>query len=291
MSGSLSQWLRLREPADVAARSEALTGRIVEAVAPADPLHVLDLATGTGSNLRYLADRLPGRQHWLVVDADPALLSEVPARTSSWAVARGYDVQSQGSGCLIRGPRIECHVRTRPMNLDRLDDAGIFAGRQLVTASALLDLVSEPWLRALAARCRAVGAAALFTITYNGRSSCSPAETDDELVRGLMNRHQKRDKGIGGPAAGPDAAGCAERCLQDAGYVVRREPSDWALGPDDHECQRQLIEGWAEAATDLAPDLASRIARWKERRLAHVAAGRSRVVVGHEDLGAWLPRG
>jgi len=27
---------------------------------------------------------------------------------------------------------------------------------------------------------------------------------------------------------------------------------------------------------------------WKTRRLAHVDAGRSRIVVGHDDLAAWL---
>ena len=39
----------------------------------------------------------------------------------------------------------------------------------------------------------------------------------------------------------------------------------------------------------VAPDLSSAIASWKARRLAHVAAGRSRLFVGHEDLAAWLP--
>jgi hypothetical protein len=26
---------------------------------------------------------------------------------------------------------------------------------------------------------------------------------------------------------------------------------------------------------------------WKSRRLAHVADGRSRIIVGHEDLAGW----
>ena len=107
------------------------------------------------------------------------------------------------------------------MNLERLD-AEIFEGRNLVTASALLDLVSESWLRLLAARCREAGATALFTLTYDGRSSCDPVEPEDELVRELMNLHQKTDKGLGGPADGPDAWAVAERAFR-RGWLSRRD--------------------------------------------------------------------
>ena len=77
MSESLSDWLALREAADWAARSEALVRRVADAIGTAGTLRGLDLCTGTGSNLRYLLDRLPGRQQWLVVDRDAALLDEV----------------------------------------------------------------------------------------------------------------------------------------------------------------------------------------------------------------------
>lgn len=297
MSASLSRWLTLRESADHAARSEVLTRGIVEASASAEVVSVLDLATGTGSNLRFLADRIPRRQRWLLVDRDPALLSDVVEHTASWARAREYQLQPGPSGFAIRGAVLECDVETRRMDLGTLDDARIFAGRSLVTASALLDLVSEEWMRTLARRCRVAGAAALFTITYNGHSSCSPAEPEDDTIRRLMNQHQKRDKGLGGPAAGPDAVHVAERCFRDEGYVVRREPSNWVLGPGDpglrdlREFQRELIDGWAQAAAEVAPELASRIASWRERRFEHVAEGRSRLIVGHDDLAAWLPPG
>ena len=61
------------------------------------------------------------------------------------------------------------------------------------------------------------------------------------------------------------------------------------LEPVQSDLQRMLIEGWAEAAMEMAPEHSSTIARWRARRLAHIAAGRSRVVVGHDDLAAWLP--
>ena len=96
---------------------------------------------------------------------DAALLGQRPVRTSSWGAARGFEVGRDVHGCVMRGERLECQVETRQLDLGTLDEVKIFAGRHLVTASALLDLASERWLRALAARCRAVGAAALFAIT------------------------------------------------------------------------------------------------------------------------------
>lgn len=291
MDESLSHWLRLREPADVAARSERLTRAIMETLPAGEPVRVLDLATGGGSNVRFLAERLPGHQCWLAVDRSPTLLAELRERMSSWGAARGYVVRTDAEGCRIRGATFECDVETRQMDLGTLDHHEIFAGRHVVTASALLDLVSAEWLQALAAHCREERASVLFTITYNGRFSCVPAEAEDQVVRDLMNRHQKTDKGLGGPAAGPDAVACAERGFAEAGYQVRREPSDWTLEPTDPDVQRTLVDGWAEAATEMAPDRALTISRWRARRLAHVDAGRSRLIVGHDDLAAWLPRG
>jgi SAM-dependent methyltransferase len=287
---ALSHWLRVREPADIAARSEALTRGIAEATATGEPLSVLDLGTGTGSNIRYLSERFVGPQRWLGVDRSAALLAALPERITSWAAASGYEASTDNGRCVVRGARFECEIETQQGDLGTLDDHRIFAGRQIVTASALLDLVSKSWLLALAAHCRVEGAVALFTITYNGRFVCTPSDAEDEEVRGLMNRHQKRDKGLGGPAAGPDAGAIAEQCFLQEGYRVCREPSDWELGPGDRDVQRLLINGWAEAATEMAPDRAPDIARWHARRLAHVEAGCSHIVVGHDDLAAWPAR-
>ena len=289
MDDALAHWLRLREPADAAARSESLARAAAETVArrTRGPIRLLDLGTGTGSNIRYLAERLMGRQHWLAVDRSSLLLDALLQDMASWAALRGYQVALDDGRCAIDGESLHCVVEARQRDFSTLDDRGLFDGRHVVTASALLDLVSAPWLAALAARCAKESAVALFTITYDGRSACTPAEPEDEMVRALMNRHQKTDKGFGGCSAGPDAVACAERCFVEAGYRVARAPSDWRLGAADGDVQRLLIDGWARVATEMAPEHASVFSNWQARRLAHVDAGRSQMSVGHEDLAAW----
>jgi hypothetical protein len=289
MDDSLSHWLRLREPFDTTARSDVLARAVASTMPHDQPLYAVDLASGTGANIRYLAERLHGQQRWLAVDRDAALLGELLDRTCAWGVARGFDVRLDATSCLVRGATIECRIETRQADLRALDERAIFAGRQLVTASALLDLVSESWLEALVARCRAEGAAALFSITYDGRSSCTPKDPVDDFVRELFNRHQKTDKGLGGPAAGPDAVDAVERCYSDAGFSVRREASDWIVPPSAREFQRLLVDGWAHAAAEVAPVLAVPIRDWHARRVAHINDGRSRVEVGHADVAAWPP--
>ena len=264
-----ASWLALREPADHAARSTTLVGRVAGTL-PADVvIRVLDLGSGTGSNLRFVAPRLRQPQEWLLVDRDLELLALARASAAPHAV-----------------------IQTRAIDLSRTADRGVralFDGRTLVTASALLDLVSEAFVQVLAERCRDGGAAALFALTYDGRVECTPADEADAVATQLLNAHQLRDKGFG-PALGPGAAAFTARAFAARGYITERQRSDWLLGPDAGRLQRELIEGWARAAIDVAPDRAGTIDRWRERRLQHVEARRSHLRVGHQDLLALLAK-
>ena len=136
MTESLSDWLALREPADRAARSDTLARRVAEMLPSHRPVRIVDLAAGTGANRRYLVTRLPRPQHWVLADRDPVLLAE----------AR-------------RSPACADHIEIREMDLGPVESLDICSGCHLVTASALLDLVSETWLQTLALRCGAEGAA------------------------------------------------------------------------------------------------------------------------------------
>ena len=275
-------WLARREPVDHRSRAAAILSLLTPAWRSGGWSRIVDLGAGTGSNVRYLAPKLPGVRSWTLVDHDADLLARAAVPEDPEDPAEAATVTRVVGDLAAVGPRA---VRE--------------SGAHLVTASALLDLVSKDWLRELAAACRESGSAALFALNYDGgiqwqagaddrRPSDDP---DDGAVRRAFNDHQRRDKGFG-PALGPMAGLSAETTFRAAGYRVWSLPSPWRLGPDDADLARALVDGWAsaaeerlrEAAGEAASAPADRVAAWAARRRATIAGGRFGLTVGHVDL-------
>jgi len=296
LSGFSADWLHLREPFDHAARETdasalGLRDRLARwrRRSPGVALPVIDLACGHGANLRALAPGLGGEQRWRLVDHDAALLAAVPDAFAEWARQRKYRLMLEGSAgdqqaVDIAGPDFHARVVCERVDLAR-DLASLdFGEAPLVTASALLDLVSAPWLQALIHKTRAARAALLFGLSVDGRTAWNPADPGDELVHGLFSQHQRRDKGFG-PALGSEAASIALQHLACAGYETQQTQTDWfiegALAP---QMQRAMVEGMAAVALEQNPAAHDTVRSWKARRCAGI--GRTRLRVGHVDIVA-----
>ncbi|SUS05419.1 conserved hypothetical protein [uncultured Defluviicoccus sp.] len=272
MSGFSANWLSLRSDADARARSPRITARtaawaLARTRVTGRPLSIIDLGCGTGSNLRFLAPRLPVAQRWLLADHDAGLL----------ALAA-----HSGTGCRrVRG------VSTAAVDLATAPLDDLLADADLVTASALFDLVAPGWTARLTAALARPGRALLAVLSYDGRMTLSAADPCDAVVRRLVNEHQRTDKGFG-PALGPLAADWLCRQARLSGAQVFTALSDWRLAGSDEDLQQALLAGWAEAASAMAPDAASAIAGWHSRRLETLRQQGLTSVVGHRDvLALW----
>lgn len=254
-------WLALREPADAAARSADLAERLCTWLPAGSgaPLVVRDLGCGTGSMGRWLAGRLPGPQHWLLHDRDPALVDRAVA-----SLPAGISAE----------PRVG--------DLTGLDAAQL-AGTAVVTASALLDLLTADEVERLAAACAAVGCAALLALSVTGSVLLTPADPLDSAFAAAFDAHQRRTVD-GRRLLGPDAAPAAAAAFGRHGVAVVRAPSPWRLGPADGALIEQWLRGWLAAACEHRPALAQEAEAYLQRRLAAAAHGDLRVVVGHADL-------
>ena len=275
-TGFSAEWLALREPCDTCARAMAWPA-LGWPARPADaaPLAVADLACGTGANLRFLAPRLGGAQHWTLLDHDAALLAAVPGQIAHWAAAQGFHLREEGEMLFLQGEAFSAEVRRQRCDLARGLPAHACRPGMLLTASALLDLVSASWIATVTAQAAAVRAALLFALSVDGRVDWSPPVAQDTRVLQRFLAHQQGDKGFG-PALGPAATGCMAAMLADAGYRVRRARSDWHI--DGGPMAQAMRDGLAQAAAEADPQEAAAIAAWR------CPLPPARLTVGHEDL-------
>lgn len=259
MSGFSASWLALREPYDRQARSRAVLDRLAALFAGRDSVTVADLGCGTGATMRAISSALPNLQRWRLIDSDETLLARAAASR-------------------IAGAQIE----TAPADLARDLESAIDADVDLVTVSALLDLVSAAWLDRLTATMARLARPLYAALSYNGDVAFAPAATHDATIIAAVNQHQLTDKGFG-PALGPGAADVAPNGFRSRGFAVFEARSDWMFEPADASIQSETLSGWAAAATaaGTAPPL---IARWLDERRSHIAHGRSRLRVGHIDF-------
>jgi hypothetical protein len=263
VSGFSAEWLALREPYDRRARNASVLDAVAAAFADRSSVAVVDLACGAGASLRAISPRLPQPQSWQLVDNDLGLLARTVA--------------------LAQPPRLS--VNAQAVDLARDLELALDGPLDLVTCSALLDLVSQPWLERLAIEVAARRLPVYAALSYDGQATLEPAEPFDAEMVAAVNRHQRRDKGFG-PALGPQAAALAAVQFEQVGYRVVQGRSDWMFGPQDGAIQEAILAGWATAAGELGDMPLERTAAWFTRRRELIADGRARLRVGHIDVFA-----
>lgn len=263
------EWLALRERADAPARATELLGPLREfladAPAPGASLTVRDLGCGTGSMGRWLAGRLGGGQRWIMNDSDPALLDGIAARMPRQTADGG-----------------QLEVVPEQCDITRLRAADL-VGTSLVTASALLDLLTAEEIERMAAACTGAGCAVLLALSVEGRVEFDPAEPLDAEFEAAFNAHQRRSTG-GRRLLGPDAVEAATAAFERHGATVVTRPSPWQLGSGERELTAQWLRGWVAAACAQQPELEAASEDYLRRRLDACGAGALRAVVHHRDL-------
>lgn len=258
MSGFSAAWLALREPHDLRARNLEVLDAVIAAFASHVSLAVADIGCGTGSTYRAVSPRLPAGQRWRLYDNDLSLLARAG------------------------GP---ANVTTVPLDLAHDLEGALDGAVDLVTSSALLDLVSADWLERFVTEAAARRLPVYAALSYDGRLAFDPIDPKDEKIAAAVNAHQRTDKGFG-PALGPAGAQAAIERFRQLGYSVTHGASDWVFMPDDREIQIETLSGWAGAARQVGDVPLSDVIGWLTRRRDLATAGRSTIRVGHVDFFA-----
>lgn len=259
------RWLALREPADAEARAPDLVEQLERALPPGGCRAIHDIGCGTGSMGRWLAPLLPGPQHWVLHDRDADLLA--------LAVADAPRPAADGAPVTVEARRTDiARIEARDL-----------AGVSLITASALLDLLTAEEVDRLAGLCAEAGCPALLTLSVVGQVEITPADPLDRRVAAAFDAHQRRPTARG-RLLGPDAVDLAADAFRRGGAEVLTRPSPWRLGPAHADLAAQWLTGWVGAACEQEPELAGECELYARRRLKQARAGQLAITVGHADL-------
>jgi SAM-dependent methyltransferase len=258
-------WLALREPADAAARAPDLVEALSRALPATGQRVIHDLGCGTGSMGRWLAPRLDGPQHWVLHDRDADLLN-LAAADPPGAAADGADVV----------------VEAKQSDITRLR-VGDLTDANLITASALLDLLTETELTDLVTICLSACCPTLLTLSVVGRVELSPSDPLDRPVACAFDAHQRRMTERG-RLLGPDAVAAAVEQFGRRRNNVLVRPSPWRLGASEADLAAEWLSGWVGAACEQQPELAAEAAAYRGRRIAQARNGQLEVTVDHADL-------
>lgn len=283
--GFSADWLRLREPLDLAARSQTLALAFKAALKPRNgsALKLIDLAAGAGANFRALAPVLEGDQDWILVDHDPLLLTAQRAEISGWARRRGWHAREEDGLLQIDVGAARWHVRGQQLDLARDLDRIDLAWCDGLMTTAFLDLVSAAWLDSLCALLAKVPRPLLATLTVDGRRTWQPALAADGLITQAFLAHQVGDKGLGESLGGQAASYLAQQ-LAAQGCGVSTQESDWHIGAGHSELLMTMAREAAAVAAEVDPSNARTASAWLTERSSHADRGVLSLEVGHLDL-------
>jgi SAM-dependent methyltransferase len=293
MSGFSAEWLALREPVDHRSRNQGLQADVLDYLAQIKPveagtIRIIDLGSGTGSNVRALAPHLNAFQHWTLVDHDPVLLQAARIALLAWAddVAKPHANQAVSTNIATVEP-ITIIKKAKVITIefrcaDLVNDYRCILSEpaDFITAAAFFDLVAESWL---AQFCAALSKPLYTALTYDGIEKWSPPEPIDADILAAFHQHQRTDKGFGA-AVGPTAPERLESLLRAQNFITACAPSPWVLDQHDRGLIEQLAHGSANAVREtgiLQPD---DVDRWE--RLRKEAA---HCEIGHVDFFAYKP--
>ncbi|MCT1922616.1 glycosyltransferase [Brevibacterium luteolum] len=282
-------WLDMRIAYDNTARTaslplvdaalEAVAGR--RGTAPAAPamtttpavpaaedrrLRICDIGAGTGNSALWFDSAFGERgitdRTWLLIDDDPDALTHAAARIGA-APDRPTETR-------------RAETRRAPIaELPRILDVG--RPVDLITGSAVLDVLRPADAAALIDTLAATGAPGLFLLTITGDWHLNPVHPADRQIAGAFAAHQQREGRLGAAAASH-----LQAAAEAAGMRVQSTASPWQLSArEDHAFLTRFLTDRVTAASEQDPGSAALFSAWLGDRLADETLT---VTVDHRDL-------
>lgn len=277
-----TDWLEERNRFDEAARNPTVEAAFLRYAEQQQPLNLIDIGAGNGAVFTYLAPKLPPEQNWTLVELNPKLLKNARQRLLLWANGNHYTIEKDEADYLLftRQER-RLSIQLRQVSFLKLEEHFPLEAYHAVTASAVIDLLSQEMLEALLRLLHRHQLAFYATLNYQSMEYL-PAGPQDTAMIEAYEQHMRRQQDFG-RALGPTCTTALHQLAKSIyGHSPVDGPSPWAIRPTDIAMHRHLLSFMETSIAIANPKLDT--AGWVARKQELLESNQLHLTVNHTDL-------
>ncbi len=280
-------WLEHRYDCDVQARNASIEKKLLSFFKPHESvLHIVDVGSGTGTNVCYYFDKLNHQQEWTLIERHDPLLQAARKRLRKFADKQGYSWNEQSDQVQLVDKNKKATIRFVTGDVNHIETLTDLEEADVLVANAFFDLISFDQFDALVKKLAQHNVAFLSTLNYYETSFYPFLEEDHQIMR-WYHMHMKRPQPFG-IAMGSD---CCEEMLDlltKHHLMIEQESSQWHLKRGNTTMQHYILHFIENALAELnlTTDEQNLLNRWLNTRKEQLHDRTLEIIVDHNDIFA-----
>ncbi len=279
-------WLAERYPFDVDARNKTIEQAALNHLKKDQPVVIVDVGAGTGSNCLYFLDKLQQDQSWIFIEKDQSLAPALINRLTEYASYHKYNWSLKNGVYEMLTPLKKVTFKVISDTFLKIDQIVDLASVDLVVANAVFDLLSKVQISTFLDQLTKHKIACLFTLHYTGMKFI-PEDPFDQNYIDLYDSHMMRSQSFG-QAMGKMAAAHLVQTFEAANYQLQKGDSSWNILQEDIKMHYYLLNFMETALSELSytEELQSYFPKWLKRKKELIITRQQGLEVMHLDLFA-----
>jgi precorrin-6B methylase 2 len=274
-------WLAERYHFDAAARHPLIEEKFLHALPPNDTIALIDVGAGTGANCRYLMEKIPANQEWILIEQNSEFSEESLRSLQHHGLQKGYETYLQNGTLTLKAPAKTVQIKALQGSLLEINRMADLSATNAVVANAVFDLFTAEEFETFVQKITRHQLLFYATMNYENMHFL-PTHPQDEKMICLYHEHMLRPQDMG-TALGPGSVVQMIEILQQHRYAVTAGNSLWHIHSKHEKMMRYLLNFMASAIAELPLSVEDTLLLkpWKKQKEEATVL---HLIIEHQDI-------
>jgi hypothetical protein len=212
---------------------------------------LVDAGAGSGANMRYLMEKIPASQQWVLIEQNPDFSKASLQVLQQHARHQGYTSFMEQDTLTLQTPTKTIQVNAKQGSLLEIENLTDLSHTDAIVSNAVFDLFTLHQFDTFVSTIARYQLIFLSTLNYENMHF-SPTRWQDEKMIALYHAHMLRPQTVG-PAMGPACIPQMSDILKKHRYAVATGSSLWNIHSKDEKMMRYLLNFMETSIAELPP--------------------------------------